>query len=573
MKNRQTEQPVIKFPVTRIPCRLGARPSREALLMLRAFGYVYGPEYEYKTSTDVRTYYLEETIDNREIGWAFDVHSDYVDVDYYRSISGFEMPKGYDCGGDELLFIALAAINDENDLYQVLIRDIEINIPIAGIHIPAGAPFISLTEDTKFGIPEELRDCDSICGFHKASREEIIDLLKNPKYRESIHNYYYENVLDKIRTDNNIKIMEEVCENKQFNRITEEEESLNTIEKYKKEDGTYDLTNAPNDILIRFMDEYMDDDSDIVVEKTDGSDSVRDNDGSYAESTVCMGQSKPSEEDGEKDGEGIWKEPIKVYLSLPISGREKEARVQCAEAKKYLEGIFSKDVVEFISPFEVSTKVDMPYSYYMGRDVESLLECCAIILLDGWQNSKGCQAEVALAKIYGIKQISFSDLIKSIDANKTIRFCKKNSFNKIIEYSGRVSEEYPACIELHTKIEHSFNMGLNIQTGFAAKERYSSGQSSIETIWYMGIEELFTNEAYKFVTEKQCELMKDEVNTMVNSIRYILDRVAADSKDYREHLICTSINNLTAQENGKELTGISTDNGDTIYPLFLPNKK
>ena len=61
---------------------------------------------------------------------------------------------------------------------------------------------------------------------------------------------------------------------------------------------------------------------------------------------------------------------------------------------------------DVITPFDVCPEPDKPYSYYMGKDIEVLLECDAIFLCEGWQNSKGCMAEFEVARIYG-KEIMF----------------------------------------------------------------------------------------------------------------------------------------------------------------------
>lgn len=58
-----------------------------------------------------------------------------------------------------------------------------------------------------------------------------------------------------------------------------------------------------------------------------------------------------------------------------------------------------------IAPFDVCNEKDKPYSYYMGKDIEALLECDYIYFVDGWEKSKGCCAEKAIADIYGINRI------------------------------------------------------------------------------------------------------------------------------------------------------------------------
>lgn len=88
----------------------------------------------------------------------------------------------------------------------------------------------------------------------------------------------------------------------------------------------------------------------------------------------------------------------KMYISLPISGLPiKEVAL---EAERY-KLMFKEDGFEVVTPFDVNPEPGKPYSYYMGKDIETLLECDAIYLAPGWQNSKGCTAEYEIARIYG----------------------------------------------------------------------------------------------------------------------------------------------------------------------------
>lgn len=40
------------------------------------------------------------------------------------------------------------------------------------------------------------------------------------------------------------------------------------------------------------------------------------------------------------------------------------------------------------------------YAQHMGNDIAALLECDAVVLLDGWATSKGCRLEHRAAIIY-----------------------------------------------------------------------------------------------------------------------------------------------------------------------------
>ena len=96
----------------------------------------------------------------------------------------------------------------------------------------------------------------------------------------------------------------------------------------------------------------------------------------------------------------------KYYVSLPISGYDLDERKLCAiYTEKQIVNRFPKPL-QVITPFIVCPDSDRPYSYYMGKDIEALLECDAIFLCEGWQNSKGCMAEFEVARIYN-KQILF----------------------------------------------------------------------------------------------------------------------------------------------------------------------
>ena len=106
---------------------------------------------------------------------------------------------------------------------------------------------------------------------------------------------------------------------------------------------------------------------------------------------------------------------MKVYVSLSISGYPIEERVAYANmVRNNLIEVISqtcgflvrKKNLRVVTPFDICSEPDKPYSYYMGKDIEALLECDAIFLCEGWQNSKGCMAEFEVARIYN-KHIIF----------------------------------------------------------------------------------------------------------------------------------------------------------------------
>ena len=104
---------------------------------------------------------------------------------------------------------------------------------------------------------------------------------------------------------------------------------------------------------------------------------------------------------------------MKIYISIPISGRPLH------EAKYQTEVIKAKLVHhghECMTPFDVCPAPDMPYAYYVGRDIEALLadDIHAVVFGIGFEDSKGCQLEHAAATIYG-KHIIYQSCFYMLD--------------------------------------------------------------------------------------------------------------------------------------------------------------
>ena len=99
----------------------------------------------------------------------------------------------------------------------------------------------------------------------------------------------------------------------------------------------------------------------------------------------------------------------KIYISLPIAFREDTVYQRNQEAKDYLFNKFSNRY-EWVSPID-NNHIDEEdltnhlqigkTAYYMGRDIEQVILCDAILMCPGWENSKGCQCEKFVAEMYG----------------------------------------------------------------------------------------------------------------------------------------------------------------------------
>lgn len=92
--------------------------------------------------------------------------------------------------------------------------------------------------------------------------------------------------------------------------------------------------------------------------------------------------------------------PMKIYISIPITGYELQERKQYAEnVKKRLQQIYTDS--EIITPFDVCADPSLPYEVLIGNDIAALLSCDAIYVCKDSSHSKGCRLEYSAALIYG----------------------------------------------------------------------------------------------------------------------------------------------------------------------------
>lgn len=102
---------------------------------------------------------------------------------------------------------------------------------------------------------------------------------------------------------------------------------------------------------------------------------------------------------------------MKIYISLPITGRDFEAvEASCI----YASGVIQAKGHTPVSPLDVSPDPDATYAEHMGKDIEALLGCDAVLFLDDWRTSKGCRLEHEAAVIYGKEMYFDLDEIKNI---------------------------------------------------------------------------------------------------------------------------------------------------------------
>lgn len=85
-----------------------------------------------------------------------------------------------------------------------------------------------------------------------------------------------------------------------------------------------------------------------------------------------------------------------IYISLPITGVEKQAR----ERADLLKSRLSREGHRVISPFEIYPGAHPTYGDYISFDIRTMLnECDTIYFCKGWEMSCGCQIEHEVARL------------------------------------------------------------------------------------------------------------------------------------------------------------------------------
>lgn len=96
-----------------------------------------------------------------------------------------------------------------------------------------------------------------------------------------------------------------------------------------------------------------------------------------------------------------------TFISGPMTGYEDFNYPAFHEAGEKL----SKAGIEFDSPAHMCTGQytypplednEMPWDYYMRKSIRKLLQCDAILMLPGWEDSRGAQLEKHIAEALGM---------------------------------------------------------------------------------------------------------------------------------------------------------------------------
>jgi hypothetical protein len=95
----------------------------------------------------------------------------------------------------------------------------------------------------------------------------------------------------------------------------------------------------------------------------------------------------------------------KVFISVGMRGREDEAvRKDIRRAMLKTIGKIGPNV-RFVHNYDCVGPDDAGRTWYLGEAIKKLGDCDVCYFVKGWQNHKGCIAEMEICKLYGIEII------------------------------------------------------------------------------------------------------------------------------------------------------------------------
>lgn len=114
---------------------------------------------------------------------------------------------------------------------------------------------------------------------------------------------------------------------------------------------------------------------------------------------------------------------MKIYLSGKMTGLPdfNEPAFNKAEA------LFRGQGYEVFNPICLTGQFES-WGEYMKRDIEELIKCDEVAVLDDWIKSRGAKLEVAIAKVLNMRVISATTR-KEINLGFTISFFNKEDIN------------------------------------------------------------------------------------------------------------------------------------------------
>lgn len=103
-----------------------------------------------------------------------------------------------------------------------------------------------------------------------------------------------------------------------------------------------------------------------------------------------------------------------IYLSGPMTGMPDMNFPAFNDAAK----LWREEGYRVINPAEVVPDTTLSWEQCMRHDIKALMECDMLVLLPGWESSKGAHLEVHIAHRVGMTILQYRDLFDYHRKNK-----------------------------------------------------------------------------------------------------------------------------------------------------------
>lgn len=131
-----------------------------------------------------------------------------------------------------------------------------------------------------------------------------------------------------------------------------------------------------------------------------------------------------------------------LYLSLPITGCEMQSIVTAKEAQQKLQ----RSGFQVLNPHDAKNHLEdtlgrVAFEHeIMGADLFTLSRCDAMILMPGWERSKGCNLEVRFALDYNIDIYEYPTMRKMHFKSQLINKLTRTTYDHWITQPIHIEE-------------------------------------------------------------------------------------------------------------------------------------
>lgn len=212
---------------------------------------------------------------------------------------------------------------------------------------------------------------------------------------------------------------------------------------------------------------------------------------------------------------------MKLYIAGPMSGIEEHNY----PAFHALAASLREKGYEVINPAELSgddrTK---PWHHYMKQDLKAMMDCDAVVVLPGWEASKGANVEVQLARELKMPVLRSEDLqpLKETvlqEAQRIVHGPRRASYGHPLDSQGRIADMWTVALGPFLKPGEKLTwrqVNLCLMLLKVAREIHAPARDNIvDLVGYSAITEICEEEEKR---RKEEQAKMDELQAKIDAL-------------------------------------------------------